>query len=347
MKNIFFTLSITFIIVHLNYKVSAQKTVNFTFEDFVEVIELEGEKMDLKDILFNPTLITLSDSFLFVKNPRANPVVDVINLQTGETLSRFCKRGRGPGELVAPFSVQYIEKEKRFLVQDLAGKKVVYFDLDLILNHAPKKSTNSFNFDEATWVRKVVQLKNGNLFCNLIGHKDGYMNCLLDSEGKLIRFLDQYPELDIPFNKEYGSNIFGTFLSISPAQDKVIMPYTSSDIISVYDVDGNKTIEFVGPNYKKLDVVYSNGSAGRTNRNNEAYNHPCANAKTFMIPYNGKKYKYAHSPAYDIFHLGFDGSLLQHFKVKPSVTNIAIDWENRIIYGINKDMEPCIYKYKF
>jgi hypothetical protein len=325
----------------------AQKTINFNFDDFEQVIELKGEKLHLEDPLMNPLGIILSDTLLFVRNKSANPAVDVISLNSGKTIARFCRRGRGPGELVAPFTVQYIEDEKKFMVQDLVGRKVVFFDLELILADAPKKYTKSVNFNDTTWVRKVVEVKGGNFFCNLIGHKDGYMNCILTPEGGLVKFLDKYPKIDFPFNPEEGSNIFGPLIGISLSRDKVIMPYTYSDQISIYNSTGTKIIEFKGPNYKELHLIFQNGRTSRTSRNNCTYNHPSSNSKSFMISYDGTKKKYAHSPAYHIFHFGFDGSILQHFKLDHSVTNIAVDWESRIIYGINKDMEPCIYKYKF
>ncbi len=351
MKRLFFIHAFTIWIILISgiiKSIHAQKTITFSFDDFENVSELKGEKLNLEDALKNPLGIIISDTLLFVINDKADPAVDVISINSGKTISQFCKRGRGPGELVAPFTVQYIEEKKKFLVQDIVGRKVVFFDLDLILADAAKTDTKSVPFNRNdVWVRKVVEVKGGNLFCNLIGHKDGYMNCLLTPEGELIRFLDKYPKIDLPFNPEEGSNIFGSLIGISSSRDKVIMPYNDSDLISVYNTKGDKIIEFKGPVYKELDLIYKNGRTSLTNRNNCTYNHPCANSESFMISYDGTKYRYAHSPAFHIFHFGFDGSLLQRFKTDYSVTNIAVDWVNRIIYGINKDLEPCIYKFKF
>lgn len=233
------------------------------------------------------------------------------------------------------------------MIQDAVGQKIVFYNLDLVLADAPRKYIKSVNFKDTIRTHRVIKLKNGNLFCNLIGHKDGYMNCILTAEGELVKFLDKYPKIELPFNPEEGVNIFAPRLGISSSLDKVIMPYDYSGLISIYSYTGDKIVEFKGPDYKELDLVFRNGRTSLTNRNNLTYNFPCSNTESFMIPYNGTKYKYAHSPAYHIFHFGFDGSLLQHFKLNHSVTNIAVDWENRIIYGINKDLEPCIYKFKF
>ncbi len=74
-------------------------------------------------------------------------------------------------------------------------------------------------------------------------------------EGELLKFLDKYPKIDLPFNPEEGAYIFGPLIGISSSRDKVIMPYTDSDQISIYNSTGEKVIEFIGPNYKELHLI--------------------------------------------------------------------------------------------
>ncbi len=325
----------------------AQKTINFEIDDFEEVMEIEGEKIYLKSPLMNPSLILFHDTLLFIKNSDISPAIDVISINSGKTIARFCKKGRGPGELIAPFCIQYLEDEKTIMVQDVSGRKLVFYDLDLVLADAPKKYTKTVNFSEDVFVRKLYVVEGGNYFCNLMGNDDGYMNCLISPEGEIIKFLDKYPKLDVPFNPALGSNIFGPLVSGASSRDKVIMAYSYNKRICIYEASGDMLTEIKGPDYKKLDVVYENGRNYLTSRNNRAYGLACSNSESFMIPFNGNRRIYAFSPANHIFHFGLDGKLLQHLKVEPSVVNIAVDWEKRIIYGINQDLEPCIYKYKF
>lgn len=325
----------------------AQLLVKFTMNDFDKVLELKGEKVVLENPLMNPYEILLLDTLLFVKNIQVSPAVDVINLNTGKTISQFCKKGKGPGELIAPFCIQLLKEDNEIMVQDIQGKKIVFYDIGLILNNTPKKDIRTIHLDKSTLIRKLVVLDNGNLFCNLIGHANGYMNALFNSEGALINYLDKYPELNISFNPTMGSNLFATNIGTSYNCNKIILPYTYSKQIDIYDKCGNKTIAFKGPDYKDLDVVNHKGRASITSNNNRAYNIPCVNTKSFMIPYSGEKRKYAFSPASHIFHFSFEGKLIQHIKLSPSVTEIAVDWENGIIYGVNKNLEPTLYKYNF
>jgi len=66
-----------------------------------------------------------------------------------------------------------------------------------------------------------------------------------------------------------------------------------------------------------------------------------------MIPYSGEKRKYEYGAVNHILNFSLTGELIQRFEVTPSVTEIAIDWDNRIIYGVNKDEAPALYKFKF
>jgi hypothetical protein len=90
----------------------------------------------------------------------------------------------------------------------------------------------------------------GNFFCDLIGHEDGYMNCLIDSNGKLIRFLNKYPKTDSQFDPIIGSNIFGANIEATPDMQKVITSYGYTDLIEIYNTEGKNQLQLYGPNYK-------------------------------------------------------------------------------------------------
>ena len=325
---------------------SAQKIKVFKVTDFKEIEELKGIKLNLSNPLKNPHEILLIDSLLLIKNINASPAVDVINLKTEKIISQFCKRGRGPGELIAPFSIQYIRNDREVMVQDIQGKKLVFFDLDLIIKNSPKKYVRIVKTDTVL-VRKVQQVKTGKFFCDLIGHANGYMNCLLNKDGELIRFLQKYPQIDVHYNPTIASNIFATNIGASPNQEKIIVPYIYSDKIEIFNYSGDVEVQLIGPNFKKLDVINTSNRATLTTKNNRAYVIPCANDNYFMIPYSGKQRNHSIPPANNIFTFDFKGNLLKRYIVSPSVNGIAVDWDRKIIYGVNKDMEPTIYKYHF
>jgi hypothetical protein len=49
----------------------------------------------------------------------------------------------------------------------------------------------------------------------------------------------------------------------------------------------------------------------------------------------------------NLFHLGYQGKLIRRYILTPVVSDIVVDWEKRIIYGLNDELEPTLYQYKF
>lgn len=344
-KYLFLILFIEVTCLQVPLRIVAQKRTSFTLNDFSKATILTGEEVGLNTPLKNPYEIILIDSLLLVKNFQTNPAVDVFNLNTGKLISSFCKLGRGPGELITPFCIQYIKEKNEIMIQDAVDKKVVFFDLDLILNDAPTKFTRVVRLDEKVLVRKLMQLKGGNFFCDLIGDKDGYMNCLIDSTGKFVRYLGNYPVTDFKFDFRTGSNIFPT--NIGGSSSNVIVSYRNTDRIDVYNLDDDQKVFITGPYFKKPHVSEGLNGVTLTGKNKEAYNIPCAGDKYFMIPYRGKEYEYPFTAADHIFCIDYSGNCLSRYTVSPSVTEIAVDWDKRIIFSINMDKEPTLFKYTF
>jgi hypothetical protein len=344
---IVFTIYFSLLLLALANNSVAQKTIEFSFDDFEEVIELKGEQVKLKAPLKNPYEILLVDSLLFVKNLNTSPVIDVFNLHTLEKVVTFCSMGKGPGELVSPFCIQYIKDKNEILVQDAIGKKLVYFNIDYILNDAERKDSRTVQLDRSILVRKIVEIKGGNFFCDLIGHPDGYMNCMADKNGKRLKFLEKYPQIDVSFNSNTGSNLFPTNIASSKTQDIVVLSYRNSNKIQIFDDKGVLQTNLLGPVYKELILSSSKDGPIPSLNNKECYNIPCIGPNSFMVPYSGKYYEYSFTPANQVLSFSRTGEPLKKYITTPSCTEIAVDWDKRLLYSINLDLEPTLYKFKF
>lgn len=312
-----------------------------------KAITLKGEKLEFKKPLGYPYEILLADTFLIVKNLHSSPAIDVFNLNSGELINKFCIKGRGPEELISPFSIQYIAKTREIMVQDLHGKKLVFYNLKSVVTNKSKIVSSTVRISKEIIARKVVMKNDGTFFCDLMGNPDYYMNCIIDHSGNLIKYLTKYPEIDIKYDPVIGSNIFATNIGISNTGEYVVLPYRYSDKISIFNSDNEHVVNIIGPNYHKLHVVNRNNRASLTSKNNCAYNIPCCGDKLFMIPYSGKPIAGEYNLADNIFCFDYKGNVIKHFKIKPKVTEITVDWKNKTFYGVNVDDEPAIYKFKY
>ena len=326
--------------------VYAQKNISFELNDFINYSVLKGEEITLKQPLGNPAQMILVDTLLLLQNPNRDIITDVLNIKTGEIIASFCKRGRGPGEIIYPFPPQYLKETNEFLLHDLNGKKEVFYSLDLVLKGEAKNYTKIVKID-SVYPRRIQLVKDNTFFCGLIGHKNGYMHCKIDMDGNVVKWINKFPDIDIEYNNIVASNIFPTDISVSPDLSTVVVSYSKWGKIEIYDYEGNPIINYFGPDYKKLDIrVGSGNNPVLTSKNIETYWAAVLNNNNFMIPYSGNKYNGIMLFG-EILHLDFKGNLIARYKLEPAVADIQVDWENRIIYGLNTEMEPIILKYKF
>jgi hypothetical protein len=335
-----------FILTALTTILCAQKNVSFNLDDFANELLLKGEKVNLKQPLTNPWKIELQDSLMFLLSSNTSPAVDIFNINTGERITQFCLKGRGPAEMIYPFSLQSVKDKNEVIVQDLNGKKVICYSLDKILAGNPKNYDNIVKID-SIYPSKLAKLADGNFFCSLIGHRDGYMNCIINDKGGVIKMLNKFPDIGIKYNNSVASNLFQINLSASSDLSKVIISYSNWGWIEVFNSKGECITRFIGPDFKKPDISVK-GSMGPvlTSKNVKTYGYADASEKSFMVSYSGKN-RVESNYFQNIMHFGFNGELICIYKLDKVVSDIQVDWEKQIIYGLNEELEPALYKFKF
>jgi hypothetical protein len=285
-----------------------QNEIFFELEDFQSHFVLKGEKMQLKQPLDNPVQMIIADSLLFLQNLNRDIVTDILNINTGEIMASFCKRGRGPGEIIYPFPPQFIEETNEFLVHDLNGKKGVFYSINLVMNGESKNYTKIVKIN-SIYPRRLKLVKDNTFFCGLLGHEEGYMNCKIDMEGIVTKWVNKFPEIGVKYNKIVASNLFPTDVSVSPDLTKVVVSYSYSGRIDIFDFTGTLLLNYFGPDYKKLDISLSEKTKAPalTSKNVETYWSADLNNKSFMIPYSGKKR--TKSTLYEnVLHFDYEGN---------------------------------------
>ncbi|SHJ98874.1 TolB-like 6-blade propeller-like [Tangfeifania diversioriginum] len=339
------TLILIFFVFH--FIVSAQKEVRFDLDDFPKTEALKGERITFDPPLMDPWKMELADSLLFLLGSGTEKAVDVYNLHTRKKMTQFCRRGRGPGEMIFPFLIQYIQNSDDAVVHDLNGKKVIIYSLKKILAKNPNNYSKVVNVD-SLYPRKLVKISGDRFFVTLIGHPDAYMNCLFDMDGNVVKMLNKFPDPGMENNNTLASNLYQTNISASPDLSKVILSYAYWRWIEIFNDRGECITKFIGPDFTVPDFVRRKNGLILTSRNSVAYCYAATNNDSFIIPFSGEKAKMGGSNFYKYaLHLGYDGELICKYTFDPVVSDIQIDWKNRIIYGLNKELEPVVYKYHF
>jgi hypothetical protein len=337
------TLICFFLTLRFSY---SQTEVRYTSGSFPQKKVLKANKVLLKDELANPGQILLIDkNTVILNNPEINPSFHVVNLQTGKIINQFGFKGHGPGEIIYPFSCQLTNNNK-VMVHDLNGKKLLFFELEEILTGKKNLAPSILKLSPLFYPRKVYSLSTGNYFVNLLGHKDGYSNCLMNSEGEATRFLTMYPKLGFDFNMNIASNYFGTYSDVSPDGNNIVAAYSDWDRIEVFDEEGSLHTVIKGPLFVDLNEKSSNSMANKVLRSGKTlYKTPAVGNNSFMVPFSGRDFRNA---AYNtLYWFDNNGKPLANFTLDRDIISFAVDWDQRNIYGINIDMEPEILKFQF
>ena len=330
------------------YNLYGQNVLSYNYEE-IEGKDLKGSLVKT-DELMDPTYLMFVDSMLIIRNYQTEYHFDLLDLNTGHIISRFCRKGRGPGEIIYPITFQIIPEKNLFMAYDLNLKKVNFYDFKAILKNNPASYIRSFKIDSA-YAKDVLLLENGKYLCPLIGDNagDNARNkfCMLAPDGEYMGMIGTLPDIGVSYPTLLSSNIFDYWVGINKSRNKVVLAYDHWDRLEVIDIFGEIEVIIQGPKFKKTpEFIVKGQNISITYNNPLSYCSPCLDDKSFMVIYSGEKL--SHTRSYSTaLHFDYNGKLMAKYNLKPSVKRIAVDWKNRIIYGVNTKAEPSLYEYKF
>jgi hypothetical protein len=331
------------IVFLLSLSIVGQDNVSFGFDD-ITIQKITGEKIQTNEMLRMPVRLMVYNNYLIIMNENIDLYFDVFCLESNKVISKFGSKGAGPNELGYALAPQIVPASNELWVYDFAGKKMVCFTLSVSDQKLDVDFNRSFRTKNAV-IKTPVKLNNF-FICTLLGDRDGYRFCLMDEKGEEIDKFSSFPDIGINYPTFIADNIFYNNPVAVPGKQKIILAYRNWDRIELIDISGNTELILTGPLYTKPDIHINGYEVTLTDKNPQTYWYPCTGDESFMVPYSGKNI--TDEPFFNkILHFDYSGKLIHVFELVPKVNDIVVDWQNRIIYGINREFEPALYKYKF
>lgn len=194
-----------------------------------EIIKIDG--------LVLPNKMSLQDSILFIKDSRAEKFVHLVDLKNKIRLTSFGVKGKGPGELLSAFSMDFYNNN--LWVHDITLGKLVSFNKDsLLINlNSSYNYSNEIQFKEKarqnanpTWINDTV------LVSTTLSES---LNRLMftDKEGVVSYedFIMISPEKeDTP--RAIHNQSYQALLKRNPNQSKIALVNRYSDLLEIYDL---------------------------------------------------------------------------------------------------------------
>ena len=316
----------------------------------IETLKLEGAIMQFNDTIMNPVGINVKDTLLFLKNRSAEYVYDIYNLNNNEKINECLTIGQGPDEFIFPLIIQ--SPDTNIWMYD-KGKSILkkYDVLDLLGNHYPI-STKSISLKNHA-SDKVAVLSNGNILASINRLPRGGFD-LYDSNGTILDSIGKFPEFtskslsDMEKVQSFRSGFTTNF------SDRIFISYSLTDLIEIYDYEGNCIKRMLGPDQIELamglqpaggDYVAAKPVKDKTRI---CYSpSPVYTENEVFVLYFGGLLEDYQDRYFKIIVFDWDGKPLRVYELDIPLFTFDVDSEHRIIYGITNSPEYRIIKYNY
>lgn len=344
-KNIFIQSSL-FIILSIFYGCNSNKkyenSYTFGIESFKQTKTLKGNPVLFDEEVKTPVALYTIDSFLVLINMHTNVFIDRYNLTTLKKTGEYISFGSGPEEMIAPKSI--IVDDSTIHLLDMGKQNLVLYDkLDFCYNQSPILK-NTVNFND--FVSNVELLKN-DIIVTTIHSPEHKRLSFFKQNGEFVETKGEYPIIK---NQELNTiqKMSGYECSIvtNKDKDKIFVAYKLTDLIEIYDINGNLITRKHGPEgFFPSIIVHNNGDmqtiSYEKEKTKDGYFSPIAYNDEVYVLYSGK----THGPDKHDFNSGYlfvfdwDGKPIRAYSLEIPIFSFTIDPRTDILYGITNDPE--------
>lgn len=339
---------------------SKNDIIYFSEEDLPDPIQLTGEKYEIEEIT-NPRGLLLTDDFILVFERKNiyDKKFHVIDKESGKYLRSKGKDGMGPGEITVISQIEEAEESGKVWAYDPEIRKFSKYDLrdsSLLAEEEFRSPETSFFLTELTWT------KNQSLFGGAVDGMTKYLHLTRDGDTLHLmgNWRDHVKNWELPngyqpedLDANLISSIFQGPIKSSPNGEMVVKAGRSVDYIDIINLDGYHTKTIIGPSpeLQHFDIGYSMGyqmpdfGRDKTTR----YSDVTLGQDSFFTLFRGKPFRELSSPdnLNRVFEFDYEGNILNQYQLDMPVYGIAVDEENRIIYGVTVDREPNLVRFEY
>lgn len=343
--SLFFFISIASCSTDKEYK----DMTEFSWENFTDVKDLKSKVFLSEDIVYRPTELQVYENYLVIKDYGGeNGCFRIFDIKTKELLGERIPKGKGPLEMLSP---RFAQSSKDNIVIWDTQKFILhkYLIHDFITNNSPTPI-------------EIIDL-NKELCINVGTTEKGIFGQIYDKEFQLCKYdtstthgtkFAEFPSFTYDDYNEVIKRDAYYMNFTSNNTSKIAICYSMTDLIDLYDMNGNFIKRLHGPErfYPHFKMVKSNqieGAFPMADKCKDAYFVPKNYGNHFTVMYNGRGLNEEnHTSSSDkILSFSWEGTPLTCYKLDKQIVSYDFDEKNKKIYAITVDPEYKIIQYDY
>ena len=343
-KFIFKILALVFLISSCS-----QEKIHYTGINIPLKKELKGTALNTTFIFSSPQEMMIIDSLLIVHDSyNRDTCFHIFNKINGKHIGSFGNKGRGPGEIIFPSSLNYNPKTKTLTTYEANLKKIIKYNIadistqktisfsEIKLNSIPFFALQAIPSDDSFIIRGNAQVR----------------FAIIDTNNKITSQFKNYPKLTI--DKEENRAIFNYAPQcvLKPDGNKLAILTYIGGVLEIFDIKNNSitpnTIKYFNePIYKSVDG-FKPKWIGTTPQTVVGCDNIYATNENIYCIYEGEVAKDNEPEPKKIIVFNWDGIPQLQYEINEGLPNgIAVDEDNLYCILMNKDYEYQLYKYNY
>ncbi len=325
----------------------------FSIDSFRNNSSLKGEKLDL-GLVLSPVKLFFRDSLLFISSVGTDLNVSVFNSHDNYTkIGGIIPSGVGPNEMTSVIKIQFMN-DSVFWAHDIQTFQLKNYTLHVGLDSIYAEHNELIALDAGSVL--PLMLNNERLISTTREINPFNRFYEFDVIDKTKKGVGKYPGFsrDIPYT--VAAEVYNAFSKIHPNHEKFVLAYEHTDLIEFYNSDVKLLKRFQGPHIfqPEFELNERNGHFAMRRvyeKTKWAYIAVDANEdEIFLLYANGDTRKKGEGEE-GIHHnhivtIDWEGNPLNYYELDHGVTTITVDFNKRIIYGLDR-MESEVYAFEY
>lgn len=319
--------------------------------EYQSPILLEGVLLNNTFIFSDPAEIVFVDSLLIVHDSQKQDYCfHIFDSRNGNFIKSFGSKGRGPGEIIFPESMNYSSNRQALTTYDPNLKKIVLYHIEQILNN------------EEPYYSEIKTLESPGLIYQALPYKNNFIlrGCdskmrfgVLDSLNKVIPLYTDFPKIVPSEEENWAIANYVPQCAISPNGTKMVSATYIGGIFEIFNIKQNQisadTIQFYYQPIYKIVQGFKPKWIGTTPETIIGCHNICVSNNLIYSIYEGESAKKDHIHK-KLILFNWKGEIFKQYCFKEGdPISICVDETNKDFYCIilNEKYEYQIYRYHY